>query len=107
MPYDDPDPTDPMTLHGVELETDDPEATQRMAECLVEEFVRLGLSRERVLELFTDGRFFVPALALRELGVPAIAALIDAQFQMRGPRALRVAVNHDPRGACQLPILDP
>lgn len=38
MPYDDPDPTDPMTLHSVVVETRDNSAMTDMAECFIDEY---------------------------------------------------------------------
>ena len=40
MPYGDPDHTDPLTLHGVVVETDDPTCVQEMAACFIEEYLR-------------------------------------------------------------------
>src|SRR5262245_58418213 len=106
MPYNDPDATDPMTLHGVGVETNDPEAVREMAVCFIEEFVRLGLSAEQVFELFTQGSFAGPSLALRELGPGAISTLIQDEFRRRGPRAGRVAADRT-TGGLSLPVLDP
>ena len=46
MPYEDPDPEDPMQLVGVEIECPDGSATRDMAACFVEEFLRMGFSDE-------------------------------------------------------------
>ena len=106
MPYDDPDATDPMTLHGVGVETDDPEAIREMAACFVEEFVRLGLGADRIFELFTHGSFAGPSMALRALGPEAISNLIQDEFRRRGSRAGRVAVDRT-AGGLSLPVLEP
>src|SRR5262249_36968336 len=106
MPYDDPDPTDPMTLHGVELETDGPEAAREMAACFIEEYVRLGLGADAIFELFSDGRFAGPAMAMRQLGDEAIAGLIQAQFSRRGTRARALSIEQVPGGTVRLPVLD-
>ena len=37
MPHNDPDPTDPMALHGVAVQTDDPSVMRQMAQCFIEE----------------------------------------------------------------------
>jgi len=106
MPYDDPDITDPMTLHGIEIETDSADSIREMAACFVEEYVRLGISAERIYEMFTDGSFAGPALAHRTLGGETIAGLIAEQFAIRGPNAMHVAVERAASGSLHLPILE-
>ena len=106
MPYDDPDATDPMTFHAVEVETDDPDSMRDMAECFVEEYARLGLSAESILDLFRGAQFAGPAMAYKRLGEPDIVRIIEAQIQIRGPRALRRRVDVDPTGAIVLPVLE-
>ena len=106
MPYDDPDPTDPMTLHGVEVQTDDPNAVRDMATCFIEEFARLGVSAERIMDMFKDGAFAGPAMARRVLGDRAIAELIAEQMALRGPRGLRAAVDREPDGRVSLPVME-
>jgi len=106
MPYDDPDPTDPMTLTGVEILVDSPDAARDMAECFVEEYVRLGLSPEAILELFDRGEFAGPTLAFRQLGRGAIETIIHEQFLLRGPRGLRVQVDRTPVGGLSLPVME-
>jgi len=106
MPYDDPDVTDPMTLHAIEVETNSAESIREMAACFVEEYVRLGISAERIYEMFTDGSFAGPALAHRTLGGEVISDLIAEQFAIRGPHAMRLAVERAAGGSLHLPILE-
>ncbi len=105
MPYLEPDETDPLTLHGVEMETDDPESVRNMAECFIEEYARLGQSPEAIYQIFADGSFAGPALAFRTLGEDAIRGMILEQCQIRGLRR-RVQVDQIPGGALSLPVLD-
>ncbi len=77
MPYDDPDPTDPMTLHGVAVPTSDPSAMREMALCFIEEYMRMGVERERLLGMFRVPRYVGPYMAYRELGEDAVIALLD------------------------------
>ncbi len=105
MPYNDPDETDPMTLHGVELETDDPATIREMALCFVEEYVRLGHGADSIFELFTAGDFAGPALALQHLGPEVIRTMIDEQIDLWGPRAGRLAVDATAAGL-SLPVLN-
>jgi hypothetical protein len=106
MPYDDPDPTDPMTLTGVELIVDDPDAVREMATCFIEEYVRLGLSAEAIAELFERERFAGPTLAIKQLGRDMIGELIQQQMLLRGPRGVRMQIDQTPDGALNLPVLN-
>lgn len=106
MPYDDPDATDPMTLTGVELMVDDPNAVHEMAVCFIEEYIRLGLSGEAIARLFEGGEFAGPRMALRQLGREAIRELIQQIMQLRGPRGVRMQVDQLPGGARSLPVLE-
>lgn len=107
MPYDDPDPTDPMTLHGVGVETDDPEAMRNMAACFVEEYLRMGFDAERVMHLFQTKGYAGPHMAYEALSEPVIQALIDEEIRRRGPRsASNNTVERNDRGDIVLPVLD-
>ncbi len=109
MPYDDPDPTDPMTLHGVGVETDDPDAMRNMAACFVEEYLRMGFDAERVLHLFRIKGYAGPRMAYEALGESAIQAIIDEQVRLRGPHAEKhrsAEFEHRPNGDIGLMVLD-
>ncbi len=84
MPYDDPDPTDPMTLQGIVIETDDPGPQREMAVCFVEEYLRMGFDPHEVLKLFQTPEYVGPFMACRELGEEAIRRIIDEQAEIRG-----------------------
>lgn len=107
MPYDDPDPTDPMTLHGMEVETDDPRAVRQMAECFIEELLRAGMPSKRILEVFDSSAFAGPALAMRTMRREEIVELIDHELAKR-PRVNgdRWMVDRSPSGAVELPVLN-
>ena len=85
VPYDDPDATDPMTLHGVEVQTDDDRAMQDMARCFTEEYARMGFGPDRIVKLFQTPGYAGPHLALKTLGEAAIQAIITECFERRGP----------------------
>ncbi len=106
MPFEDPDETDPMTLTGVEIEVDDLSAAREMAECFIEEYIRIGLSAESILSLFTEGEFAGPSLALRQLGQDELQLLIQQQFQLRGPHGRGVKIESSPGGHIHLPVLE-
>ncbi len=92
MPYDDPDPADPMTLHGVAVQTDDDHAMRQMAECFVEEYARIGFDSERIGRMFNTRGYAGPFMAREALGEDAIRALIDEQMSLRNhPRSFRPA----------------
>jgi hypothetical protein len=77
MPYNDPDPTDPMTLHGVAVETDDPSAMREMAGCFIDEYLRMGYHADRLLGMFKIPQYAGPYMAFQALGEDAIVQLID------------------------------
>lgn len=105
MPYQDPDSTDPMTLTGVELAVDDPVSVREMAECFIEEYVRLGHSAASIAEMFESGQFAGPTLAVTQLGMSVIREMIQIQLLLRGPRAARLQVDRAPGGTVNLPVL--
>lgn len=106
MPYDDPDATDPMTLHGVEVEAESDAAMREMAECFVEEYIRLGFDADRILKMFQTQGYAGPFLAYQTFGEECIRALIDEHLQRRGPHPHRSAVEPRTGGDIALPVLD-
>jgi hypothetical protein len=75
MPYDDPDPQDPMMLVGVEFPADR-EAQIEMAYAFAEEFARLGYSERQILSLFQEP-FYAGANGTYEaLGNERVEAII-------------------------------
>lgn len=106
MPYDDPDATDPMTLHGVVVEAESDAAMREMAECFVEEYVRSGFDGDRILKMFQTQGYAGPFLAYQTFGEECIRNLIDEHLQRRGPRQHRRAVEPCTGGDIALPVLD-
>ena len=76
MPYDDPDPTDPTVLVGVEL-PGDVEATRDMAWVFAEEFAQMGFDAPRIAELFRSPFYAGAHQALRLLGDMEVSAIIE------------------------------
>jgi hypothetical protein len=105
VPYDDPDPTDPMTLNGVCVETDDPRSAREMAECFVDELMRLGFGRERIVQVFSSGEFAGPRLAWRQLGEAAVREVIDEVERRWGGRQGRTMIDVEPGGSIRLPVM--
>jgi hypothetical protein len=97
MPHNDPDPTDPMALHGVAVQTDDPHVMREMARCFIEEYLRMGYARDRVLSMFAIPRYAGPYMAGQALGHEAIAKLIEEIVSRRGSRYREPAAEEVPR----------
>ena len=106
MPYGDPDPTDPMTLHGMAFQTHDDQATRDMAQCFIEEYIRLGASADQIMKMFQTNDYAGPHLAYQTLGEQAIAALIDEITQRWGPRLNKKAVDRNASGDVILPVIE-
>ena len=83
MPYEDPDPADPMLLVGVSLPGD--EASQReMVYGIAEEFARMGFDENRILDLFRQPFYAGAHAAYRELGEARVAAMIRETLEVWG-----------------------
>lgn len=108
MPYDDPDPTDPMTLHGVAVEVEDDSAMRAMAECFIEEYARMGFSEEMLFRVFRNPGYAGPYLAYRSLGEAWIVERITQQMALRGPRrpAQESVVIEERSGVVRLRVLE-
>ena len=106
MPYDDPDPTDPMTLEAVSIETDDPDATREMATCIIQEFLRMGFHPERIMKMFETSGYAGPNLALQTLGIETIRQIMDEQLSMRRPCARNCTPIQRTGVDVSLPVLD-
>lgn len=76
MPYNDPDPTDPNILIGVELPATS-ESTRDMAYVFAEEFVRLGFDKSRLLRVFQTPFYAGAHKAFLELGAEEIENIVD------------------------------
>lgn len=106
MPYDDPDMTDPMTLHGVGVETGDEMAMINMAACFIEEYARLGFGEYRIMRLFQTQGYAGPALAYRVLGHERIQCMVAEEMRKWGPDVRhREPFTRTPAG-CSLPVLE-
>ena len=106
MPYEEPDPTDPMTLQGMVFETEDDQATHDMAECFIEEYIRLGSSAAQIMKMFQTSDYAGPHLAYQVLGEKTITSLIDEIAQRWGPRQPRKPVDRNADGDVILPVLE-
>ena len=83
MPKDEFDVEDPFEAVAVELPADEDTLTP-MAECFIEEFMRMGYSAERILGLFTNPMYSGPLLFTKARGTAAVKQLIADTFKKWG-----------------------
>jgi len=76
MPYDNPDPTDPQELVGVELPGDEC-VTREMAAAFADEFAQLGYNRAQIQALYRNAFYAGAHQAWQLLGDEEIARLVD------------------------------
>ena len=76
MPYDDPDPTDPHELLGVELPGDE-RVTREMAAAFADEFAQLGFTRDEILRMCRTPFYGAVHRVWRLLGEDEIARIVD------------------------------
>jgi hypothetical protein len=83
MPYDDPDPQDPMMLVGVALPAD-PAAQRDMACAFAEEFARLGYSGRQIVSLFKEPFYAGAHGAWLQLGQAEVERIINETVDVWG-----------------------
>ncbi len=106
MPYDDPDPTDPMTLHGVFVETSDDAAMVEMAECFIDEYARLGFDANRILHMFNTRGYAGPFMATKVLGKERIRDLVTTVLDRWGGRRDAAPAHAQENRAVSLTVLN-
>ncbi len=106
MPYEDPDPTDPMMLHGMAFETNDDQAIREMAACFIDEYLRLGFTPDRVLKVFQTKGYVGPHSAYQILGERAVVSMIDEYAKRWGPRLSKRILDRNANGDVMLPTLE-
>jgi hypothetical protein len=83
MPKHELDPEDPLAAVAVELPSDE-DTLIPMAECFIEEFMRMGFSQEQIAGLFADPRYAGPLLVTRHHGTAFVKQLIADTFRKWG-----------------------
>jgi len=83
MPKDEFDPEDPLEAIAVELPSNE-DTLLPMAECFIEEFMRMGYSQEQILGLFGNPMYTGPLLFTRTRGTEAAKQLITDTFKKWG-----------------------
>jgi len=75
MPKDEFDFEDPLELNGVALYTDE-DTSRDMAECFVEEFLRMGYSHKQILAMFRNPHYLGMNMVLQNKGEPFVRDII-------------------------------
>ncbi len=83
MPKDEFDFNDPFELNGLVLPTLE-DTTHTMAECFIEEFLRMGYSHHQILDLFRNPHYLGPHIAFQRRGEPFLRDLIADVFARWG-----------------------
>ena len=83
MPLDNPDPSDPMVLVGIEL-PGDAESMRDMAYTFSEEFARMAYSEKRLLSIFQSPFYRAAHDAYKILGKEAIKQIIRECVEVWG-----------------------
>lgn len=86
MPKETFDSDDPLELVGMVM-PGEPGQLEAMAECFIEEYVRLGWNEDRLMPLFTNPMFLATHRIYRQKGEDYVRSLIRsvcAKWRMRG-----------------------
>jgi hypothetical protein len=83
MPKDEADPDDPMELKGMAFLTEE-DTSEAMAECFVEEFMRMGYDGPRILALFHNPFYIGVNMVLQNRGEEYVRSLIERTFVQWG-----------------------
>jgi len=85
MPYEEFDVEDPMDLVGMVL-PGEPGQLEAMAECFVEEYVRMGWNETRLMTLFVNPMFMATHRIYRQKGEKYVKELIHrvgSKYQLK------------------------
>ncbi len=83
MPKDEFDFDDPMELNGVGFVCHE-DTTDAMAECFIEEFLRLGYNHKQILALFRNPHYLGMHMVLEKRGEPFVRERITEVFARWG-----------------------
>jgi hypothetical protein len=105
MPHDEFVDEDPMELTGIVL-PGEPGQLEAMAECFIEEYIRLGWTEQRLMTLFVNPMFLATHRVYRLKGETYVRDLIGRTLARWGGGALRYpSPTFHARGDCSL--MDP
>ena len=102
MPYDEPDPSDPTMLVGVNIPAGE-DSELEMAYAFAEEFARLGYSEQRLLELFQQPFYAGAHRALQSLGEERIRSIIRETLAVWG-QFRYVVEDTEPESSVDVPV---
>jgi hypothetical protein len=105
MPYDEPDETDPMMLVGVELPSG-AEADSLSAEVFAEEFARMGLAEEELMNLFKNPFYAGAHRALLALGEARVREIVRECARPWSSVRIREVDSDPERNMIFLPVLE-
>ncbi len=83
MPKDEFDFEDPMELNGMALLSHE-DTTDAMADCFIEEFMRMGYNHQQIFALFRNPHYLGLNLVLEKRGEPFVRETIAAAFAKWG-----------------------
>src|SRR5262245_57119905 len=83
MPKDEFDFEDPLELNGVAVLSDE-DTMQPMAECFVEEFMRLGYNHKQILALFRNPHYLGMNMVIQNKGEDFVRDIIAETFARWG-----------------------
>jgi hypothetical protein len=95
MPKDEFDFDDPLELQGVGLFTSE-DTTEVMAECFIEEFLRMGFDHHQILNLFKNPYYIGMNMVLQNRGEEFVRNFIQDTFEKWGNKISWAPVeNHE------------
>ena len=108
MPKDEFDLEDPLELNGVTLYTDE-DTSRDMAECFVEEFLRLGYNHKQLLALFRNPHYLGMNMVLQNKGEPFVKEVIGEVFARWGKKVEWPSASSRPPAdaSTSLPVAEP
>lgn len=107
MPHDEFVDEDPMGLIGMVL-PGEPGQLEVMAECVIEEYVRLGWSEQRLMTLFVNPMFLATHRIYRQKGETYVRDLIQqTRAKWVADRVQYSAPKFEPPSNCSLTDADP
>lgn len=87
MPYDECDPEDPLEFMGMSFPAKDESTMLAMAECFVEEYLRMGWTEQDLMRVFKNPEFIGPYMVYEAKGEAFVLELIASMAGLRCPQS--------------------